>query len=348
MKYLQRFRYTLTFLALFFAWVLLRPDPPPATYQLDGWTMGTTYRIQLWQFPEQMDENALADEIQRRLDRIDRELMSTYAPDSELSRFNNSTPGDWFPVSAETAYVVGRAIEISELTDGYFDVTVAPLVDLWGFGALERRGALPAEEEISVLRDQVDYRQLAVRHDPPALRKHTPVRVDLGGIAKGYGADVIAEFFDELELESYFIEVGGELRLRGLRADATPWVPAIERPVSGAAQAQEILCTDGRPIALAGSGDYRNYFEFHGQRYSHEIDPFTGRPVTHNLAAAYVVADTALLADALTTAFMVMGAQRALALASQEGIAAYFIMRNGDGDEFSIQYTPAFAEFLER
>jgi len=347
MRYLQRFRYTLTFLALFFAWMLLRPEPTPSTYQLDGRTMGTSYRIQLWEFPEEVDENELAEQIQRLLDRLDRELMSTYAADSELSRFNRSAPGQWFPVSPETAYVVAAALQVSALSDGYFDVTVGPLVELWGFGALQRYG-IPGDDEIRSLQQRVGYENLSVRQNPPALLKSEDLRVDLGGIAKGYGADVIADHFDALGMQNYFIEVGGELRIRGWRADGSAWVPAIERPQTGSSQVYEVLQTDGQALALAGSGDYRNFFEYQGQRYSHEIDPFTGRPVTHNMAAAYVIADTALMADALTTAFMAMGPERAMRLAAEQGMAAYFILRDGDGDNFTEQYTPAFADYLVR
>ncbi len=351
MKVLKRFSYTLTFLAVFFAWMWLRPDPPAQTYQMVGTTMGTTYRIQLWEFPESVDDQGLADGIQQRLYRVDREQMSTYADGSELSLFNDSPVGQWFPVSRDLAYVVQSALAVSELTDGHFDVTVGTLVERWGFGGREFAEVdqrVPDTGELEALGQYVGYHHLEARLDPPALRKHAPVRVELGGIAKGYGADVVAEYFDSLGMENYFIEVGGELRIRGYRADGSAWVPAIERPVAGTSQVQEVLTTHGRSLALAGSGDYRNFFEHDGARLSHEISPFTGRPVDHGLAAAYVISDTAMVADALSTAFMVMGLERSVQLAETEGIAAYFIYRDEGDGSFSYIHTAAFAEYLVR
>lgn len=172
------------------------------------------------------------------------------------------------------------------------------------------------------------------------------MRVDLSGIAKGYGADVIADYLDSVGLESYFIEIGGELRLRGRKPDGSSWVPAIERPSQGAPVVHDIIAVDGQSIALAGSGDYRNYFEQDGVRFSHEIDPFTGRPVTHDLAAVYVITDTAAMADALATAFMVMGADRAYQLSQDLDLAAYFITKRSGGDGFDSRYTSHFADFL--
>lgn len=352
MKYLKRFRYTLAFLAIFFAWVLLRPDPQPQLYQLTGMTMGTSYRIQLWQFPEGITDGALAEGIQSRLDRVDREQMSVYAQGSEVSRFNAAPPGEWFPVSDDLAFVVEQALVFSELTSGYFDITVAPLVERWGFGPVRPYGdsaaRMPAESELQELLAAVGYRNLEVRRDPPALRKLAPLSIDLGGIAKGYGADKVADYFDMLGVEDYFIEVGGELRVRGNRPDGRSWVPAIERPTPGMSIVHEIIRTHGRALAIAGSGDYRNYFEHEGQRLSHEIDPFTGQPVEHSLAAVYVIADTAMAADALTTAFMVMGLERSLELAGELGVAAFFIFRDESTEGFADTYTDAFAEYLER
>lgn len=351
MHLIRRFRYTLTFLALFLAWVWLRPDPEPAVYRLQGQTMGTTYSLQLWEFPQTPDREIFASRIQQQLDRLDKELMSLYAEDSQLSRFNRAEPGEWFPVADEIIDVIRVSEQVSELSGGVFDVTVAPLVQRWGFagtpGAADQ-GALPPDSELERLRSQVDYRQLEWRRSPPALRKRAPLRVDLGGVAKGYAVDVLAEYFDSLELDSYFIEIGGEIRLKGTRADGGQWVPAIERPAAGR-QVQAIIDPGGQPLALAGSGDYRNFFMVDGRRYSHEIDPRTGRPVEGALAAVYVISDTAVKADALSTAFMAMGFDEARRLAGEKDLAAFFIYRSENGgDDLQDHVTPAFAGYLER
>lgn len=350
---IKRMRYTLLFLLLYMLWVWLRPEAGPQVYQLDGATMGTRYQILVADFPDAVSDNELAEGIAQRLERIDRELMSTYAPESELSRFNRSEPGSWFDVSPELAYVVERALYYSELTGGYFDVTVGPLVNRWGFGPVVGQrvdqSRIPSEDEIQALRAQTGYQHLQVNLSPPQLRKDSPVYVDLSGIAKGYATDAIAEYFDSLNMASYFIEIGGELRIKGLKPDGSGWVPAIEKPVdSEQPQVHQIFYSQGESLAVAGSGDYRNYFEQDGVRYSHEIDPFTGRPVAHTLAAVTVLAANATEADALATAFMVMGEEKSMELATRLGLAVYFISKHPDDDGFTERFTPEFATYMEQ
>ncbi|MGM0633944.1 MAG: FAD:protein FMN transferase, partial [Pseudomonadota bacterium] len=238
MKLLKRFRYTLIFLILFLAWTWLGPDADREVYQLQGQTMGTTYSIRLWQFPDSPGREEFAARIQEQLDRLDRELMSLYADESQVSRFNRAVTEEWFPVADEVIDVIDVAEQVSELSGGAFDITVEPLVQRWGFAeqpGASSQGQLPTEAELEELRVQVDYRQLEWRRDPAALRKRAPLRIDLGGVAKGYAVDVVADYFDSLGLGSYFIEIGGEIRLRGGRPDGEQWMPAIERPSGGRA-----------------------------------------------------------------------------------------------------------------
>lgn len=346
-SWLGRFSFTLGFLALFIGWQLLDRRDPDVIYQLAGETMGTTYMVQVTGFPEGVDGDAVAQQVQELLLQVDNEWMSTYAPDSEISRFNQSEPDLWFPVSLEVAQLVQRALDLSVLTGGYFDITVGPLVNRWGFGPDQYQQGMPGADEIRALREQVGYQHVEVSLAPPQLRKHRDVQLDLSAIAKGYGADVIADYFDRLAMDSYFVEIGGELRIRGVKPDGSSWVPAIEEPTEGSSRIHRALHTDGEPLALAGSGDYRNYFEQDGQRYSHEIDPFSGRPVTHDLVAVYVVADDAATADALSTAFIVMGVDRALPLAESLGVGAYFISKQTSEAGFDIVYSTRFANYLE-
>jgi thiamine biosynthesis lipoprotein len=352
LQWIKRLRYTLIFLALYFLWVMVRPEPAAQIYQLDGATMGTQYRILVTGFPQTLSDNALAEGIEQRLYRLDRELMSTYAPESELSRFNRSAPGDWVSVSPELALVLDKALYFHQLTDGYFDVTVGPLVNRWGFGPLVGQrvdqARIPSDEEIAELLLQTGARHLEVSLSPPQVRKNAQIYVDLSGIAKGYAVDVLADYFDSLEMNSYFIEVGGELRIKGLKPDGSGWVPAIEKPLDSAEpEVYQIFYSQGKTLSVAGSGDYRNYFEQDGVRYSHEIDPFNGRPISHSLAAVTVIAPTAMEADALATAFMVMGEQRSYDLAQAQGLAVYFISKHPDQDGFIERFTPAFEAYLE-
>lgn len=347
-RFVNRFQFTLLLLGVLAVWMWLRPEPDaPDIYQLDGRTMGTSYRVLITEFPAQVAGEALAAGIAERLQRIDKELMSTYEPTSELSRFNQSPSQQWFAVSRELAVVMQEALQVSELTGGAFDVTVGPLVDRWGFGPQMRPTEVPDDETIQRLLSEIGYQQLQVSLDPPQLWKDSDVKVDLSGIAKGYGADYVADYFDSLGMDSYFIEIGGELRIKGKRKDGSAWVPGIERPVNGTPEIHEIIYTRHEALGIAGSGDYRNYFEQDGQRYSHEIDPSTGRPIRHNLAATYVIADTAMRADALATAFMVMGAEAAMALAEEIGLAAYFIVKSENESGFDSHYSRHFARYLE-
>jgi FAD:protein FMN transferase len=310
--------------------------------------------VKLAGLPAQVTPEAVAEHISLLLNRLDREVMSTYVETSELSRFNRSEPGDFVPVSRALADVVQLSLQISELTDGAFDITVGPLVNRWGFGPRNRNSSaldasrVPGDEELAELLAVVGYQHVQVQLDPPALRKDTHVYLDLSGIAKGYAVDQIADYLDELGFLSYFIEIGGELRIRGIKPDGEYWVPAMEKPVDAAPQVYTVFYSLGESMAVAGSGDYRIYFEQDGVRYSHEIDPRTGRPVSHTLAAAYVITDTAARADALATAFMIMGEDEAFRLAETTGLAAYFISKGAGADEFIDKHTPAFARYLQK
>lgn len=343
-------RITVSFLLLGLAMVLLwQQKPVESLYEITGTTMGTTFSIKLVSAePEKLDY--LTDSISSLLSRLDRELMSTYAPDSELSRFNQSMVGEYLPVSQELIEVAGLAFEISEASAGAFDVTVGPLVNRWGFGPQERRNnelRIPLADELNRLLSRVGYHYLEISTDPPALKKNRDIYVDFSGIAKGYAVDKVAEFLEAEGIADYFVEIGGELRIKGYKPGQSSWVPAIERPEDIAPQVHALMDSRGEAIAIAGSGDYRNYFTQDGIRYSHEIDPRTGYPIAHKLAAVYVLTDSAARADALATAFMVMGLEASSNLAEELGVAAYFITRNETDDGFESHINSRFAYFLQ-
>ncbi|MBC8867973.1 MAG: FAD:protein FMN transferase, partial [Planctomycetes bacterium] len=265
--------------------------------------------------------------------------MSTYLPESEISRFNQTQNDDWFEVSPETAAVLGEALEISEKTAGAFDVTVGPLVNLWSFGPEGRHEEIPTDDEIEKAKADVGFRHVEVRSSPPALRKTFPdAYVDLSAIAKGYAVDEVARVMDGLGITRYMVEIGGEVRTRGRKQDGTFWRIGIEKPVSTARVLQHIVELEDR--ALATSGDYRNFLEKDGQRYSHTIDPRTGRPVEHNLASASVISDNCTFADAMATALTVMGPDEAFRYATNNDIDVLLIIRVPDG--FEVKTTKGF------
>ena len=320
-----------------------RARPEGGATRLAGKTMGTTYGVVVADLPVGVDRRALHADLERVLERVDAQ-MSTYRADSELSRFNDAPPGVWIEVSADTLAVTEAALEVARLSAGAFDPTVGPLVDDWGFGPGPAVAPSTAGGRAGGLLTRVGHGLVDTRRAPPALHKrHGEVRVDLSGIAKGFGLDRIAAHLEGIGVGRYLIEIGGELRVRGRAPHGRPWQVGIEQPEAGARAVRRVVRLDGG--ALATSGDYLDYFERDGRRYSHIIDPRSGRPVDHGLASVSVVAETAMRADALATALMVLGPGAGLRLALRENIAALFVVREGEGlDELR---TPAFEPYLE-
>lgn len=344
---LRRHSFSIAFITLLFAFFFTRPGQEEGIYQLTGFTMGTTFRLQAVALPDDLRREQLRDQVVTLLNHLDKELFSTYAPDSQLSRFNNTPVGQPFRVDPEVIEVASLAQEISRLTGGAFDITVGPLVNLWGFGPGANSGkeVIPDDGVIAAALEVVGYGNLQIDARAATLLKTKPVYLDMSAIAKGYAVDKVAQLFEQSGIQDYFLEIGGELKIRGSKPEHRAWVPAIERPVDTAPQVYQLMHTDGAPMALAGSGDYRNYFEVNGQRYSHEIDPRNGRPIRHNLAAVYVMDQSTARADALATAFMVLGFEQGRILAENNRLAVYFIYRRDDGS-FADFTTAAFEPYL--
>lgn len=311
---------------------LLRPEPHVAELHLSGRTMGTTYSVKYRPGPDAPSLKAMQIEVDALLTGIN-QTMSTYDQNSELSRFNRMRTTDWVPASASLLVVLKAALEIGAQSEGAFDITVGPLVTLWGFGPEFHPGLVPLEADIVAARARGGPDKLTLRDTQPAIRKHRPdVFLDLSGIAKGYGVDQIGELMTAHGIEHYMVEIGGEVRVRGLNARGTPWRIAIEKPLPGERSVQGVLALSD--IALATSGDYRNFFEIAGRRYSHTIDPATGWPVDNHLVSVTVLADTSMRADAWATAFQVLGPERGMAIAKRLGLPVLFIIeRDGQFEE---------------
>jgi len=311
---------------------------------LTGSTMGTTYSVQVVDPPPGTDLAGLRRRIDAALELVN-DQMSTYRPESELSRFNAAATTDWTPVSAALATTVAAAKHIGAASGGALDVTVGPLVNLWGFGPARSDDDVPAPEEIAAALARTGLDKLEVRLDPPALRKTQPdVYVDLSSIAKGYGVDRVAAVLAAAGIDDLLVEIGGELYGRGLNARGEPWRIAVERPQSVGRRVLRVVPL--RALGMATSGDYRNFFELDGVRYSHSIDPSTGWPVRHDLASVTVLADNAMEADGWATALLVLGPQRGPALARSLNLAALFIERHPD-DRLEVHTTAAFDRLTE-
>jgi thiamine biosynthesis lipoprotein len=323
---------------------LLAPDPSPLI-ELSGRALGTIWSVKLNR-PDTGDEpqrERLLAAIREALDGVD-SLMSTYRADSELSRFNRFASTEPFALSAPTLEVFALAQEISELTDGAFDVTVGPLVAAWGFGADEEPGESPSQERLAALRERVGYRLLRLDSSTDTIAKlHPEVVCDLSAIAKGYAVDEVVAALRALGHRDFLVEVGGELGARGRRPDGTPWRVAIERPDALTRSVFAVVGLDDR--GMATSGDYRNFYQRDGVRLSHLIDPRAGRPIAHRLASVTVVDPQAARADALATALSVLGPEEGFALATREKIPAYFILRMAD-DQLERRATPSLEALL--
>lgn len=328
-------RRSLAYVALVFVVAALiywngRPQAEPVATQqlLRGPAMGTTYTIRYLPQAGCPTIQEMHGLVEKELARINQQ-MSTYLKDSEVSRFNASASTDWFPVSIETAQVVELAQQISIVSDGAFDITVAPLVNLWGFGPIKHDPEIPSEAELKAAQALVGYKNLEVRLDPPALKKsHPGLQIDLSAIAQGDGSDRVGQVIRSSGIANYFVEIGGEIVTLGNRVDGQPWQVGIEAPREFERSVQAVIGISG--MAITTSGNYRSFFEVDGQQYSHTIDPSTGRPVTHALASATAVGNNCALADAVATCMMVVGPERGLELAESQGWAVV-LMHRKDG-----------------
>ena len=313
------------------------------TLRISGQTMGTTWSVAMLPGSDGTDTAALKQRLQKRLDQIN-SLMSTYDQESELSHFNNQLSTAWFAISDDTAQVIELSQTISRLTGGAFDISVGPLVELWGFGATERGKTIPSEDRIRDQLARVGYEKIRLRREPTAVSKQIPgLRIDLSAVAKGYAVDALAEILEQQGISNYLLEIGGELQIAGHRGVGTPWQIAIERPLEGTREVAAIFPLTN--TALATSGNYRNFYMKDGQRYSHTINPVSGKPIRHKLASVTVLDPSCARADALATALMVLGEEKGRDLCEKNRIAAYFLIH--EKESIMVYESPTFQKLVE-
>ena len=344
MLFLRRFLLPVLFVAGLF-WLLFERRPEPSANNvavLSGPTMGTRYNVKVVGSLAEAERTAIGRDVERVLAEVDL-AMSTYKQQSELSRLNRHPAGPAFHASPGLREVLVEARRIHALSGGAFDVTVGPLVNRWGFGPDRKRPVPPDDAELATLRARVGDAHL-VWTGETLTKARDDVYVDLSAIAKGYGVDRVAAAIDARGHDAYMVEVGGEVRVRGLNPDGRPWQIGVERPVGGEGQPlQRVLSL--RDVSLATSGDYRNYYEVDGRRVSHTIDARTGRPITHALASVTVIHPSCMTADALATALSVLGPDEGEALARREDLAVMLLVRGPDG-RFEERLTPRFKALL--
>ena len=312
-------------------------------FNYSGSTMGTRFSIKASQLPAGVEAGSIELLITNRLTEIN-QSMSTYIPDSELSLINSSANISPQIISAELFKVIAMAQQVSRLSAGAFDITVGPLVNLWGFGPDKMRYQAPETEAIEQALRKVGYDKLELNENSLSVSKTLAgIAMDLSSLAKGYAVDEVAKLLEEQGIASYMVEIGGELHLKGKNLQGENWRIAVEKPNVEKRELHSVLSlTD---IAMATSGDYRNFFEQDGKRFSHTIDPRTGYPITHKLASVTVLSDTTMKADAWATALMVLGAEEGYKLAEQQKMAVFFIIKTEQG--FAERATPLFSEYTK-
>lgn len=313
--------------------------------QIKGETMGTSYRVSVVvpvyiSWTREFRDELLKNKIDEELARVNA-LMSTYAPNSELSRLNKHQSEEPFPISADTAKTLRLALEIAQKTDGAYDPTVGPLVNLWRFGPEDRPEKVPSDEEIAAAKARVGWDKIKIIEQPGAdsqpqyavVKSDPNVYIDLSSVAKGFGVDCVAELLTQNRYKDFLVDVGGELRSSGKNVAGKDWSVGISNPaLMNASLAKTVSLSDK---AIATSGDYLNFYELDGVRYSHIIDTQTGRPITHKTASVSVIDDSCMTADAWATALLALGAEKGKPLAKENGLHVIFLVR--DGEEFVVQ-----------
>ncbi len=357
-------------------WMMLKSHLfKPELYKTGGDTMGTKYHVIVcadsgWGWER------TATAIENELVRVNG-LMSTFIPDSEISKFNDNPSTDWIEVSPEMVKMVKLSKEASKIVDGKFDITVGPLVDLWGFGKKPRKlTAPPAPADIAMTQLACGLDKIDFQENPPALKKKVPgLRIDLSGVAKGYGVDCVAKVLGDRGYKNYMIEIGGETRTRGHKVvlqdkkswfsaekQSLPWYIGVEQPtpVEMFEMPTVALKINLNDHAMATSGDARNYHEIGGQHYTHIIDPVTGEALTpeqlgtgvdgEETGSVSVIADTCAEADSLATGFFLLDVRRGIETADRNELAVAYLIRTDDpnnpirvvmSEAFKKNYAPA-------
>ncbi|MCC5878395.1 MAG: FAD:protein FMN transferase [Idiomarina sp.] len=333
-------RFVLPFLLILLLSACSQPAEPQT---IRGNIFGTFFEVSIGAQHSDADLAEIEDGVLAVLDEVDRQ-MSTYRDDSVLNQVNQAALDTAVNVEQELFFVLQRSEEMASTSGGAFDHTVGSLVNLWGFGPDGRIESRPSEQELQRRLDEVGYHFVILDSEAQTVTRTSDVFIDLSGIAKGYGVDAVSDYLSTQGIDNHLVNIGGDIYAMGMRTEDMRWRIGIEAPADDRQVIQHILPIQN--IAMVSSGDYRNYFEHEGVRYSHTIDPTTGEPISHRLAAVTVLADNATDADGWATAIMVLGPERGLAFANQHNIPALLVYREGEGYEslMSQRFEQDFAE----
>lgn len=305
----------------------------PVYHFIEGQTMGTTYHIKY----KALKEENYKDKIDSVLKQVN-QSMSTYIPDSKISEFNQSERG----IVPDTMFlnVFKKAKIVYSESDGAFDPTVMPLVNAWGFG-FEKKAEIDSGLVDSLL-TLINFNAVYQKNDS-IVKDDSRISLDFSAIAKGFGVDVVAGLLEHLGVSDYMVEIGGELKLKGKNPNGEPWSVGVERPNENERELNAKLSLSN--IAMATSGNYRNFYYQDGKRFAHTIDPKSGYPVQHQLLSATVISASCAMSDAFATSFMVLGLERAKKVATRNELLVYFIYENENG-EWAYYASPELADKL--
>lgn len=321
-----------------------RNDYQPLVLSISGPTMGTQYHIKV--VVENPDLAGLLSEVDLKV-LVDDKLeainasMSTYISDSELSLLNQAPIDQWLDVSTDLYELLLLSQKVSEASSGAFDISVGPLVNLWGFGP-QKTERIPSSDEIKAELSRIGYDKLSIDRTRPKLKKRANLYLDLSSLAKGFATDLLSRDLRKLGYSNFMVEIGGELYVSGRNDRGLPWTIGVEKPSLLQEGSMQAIAVSN--VGVATSGEYRNYYEVDGIRASHTIDPIQGKPIQHKLVSVTVISDMGGLSDAYATALNVLGPKAGYALAKDLNLAAYFVVKTHDG--FDIKYTPQFTPYL--
>jgi thiamine biosynthesis lipoprotein len=320
-------------------------EPPVAVTKWTGQTMGTFYNVSIYG-PEMDNARHLQihDGIDSVLQSVNKQ-MNPWDPGSEISRFNKMTAEDVMEISPDFARVIIISREIYKLSGGAFDPTVGPLTDLWGFGPKSKKQSVPSAQSIDSCLEYIGFNRVSL-NDNILKKTDDRIRLDLSAVAKGFGVDAVADYLRSRQFKNFLVEIGGEIVCSG-QIHGRNWRLGIDRPTDNALPGEKLSSILSiTNLSVATSGDYRNFYIDRGRRYSHTIDPITGKPVTHNLASATIIASECARADAMATACMVMGEQAPDWIESIPDVEGYFIFRE-EKDTFREVLTSGFEKFIQ-
>jgi len=310
---------------------------------LSGETMGTTYHVTISTNVSLSDSEVIQKDIDGLLLKVN-DTFSTYIESSEVSQLNQYRGEEGQTKSDDFIEVLLEALRISEATQGAYDITVGPLVNLWGFGPDFKADDIPNDMDIEQALGDIGYQDVIVNQESNNVKKlNEAIYIDFSSIAKGFGVDKVAELLESKGYKNFMVEIGGEMRVRGVNPQGNNWRIAVEKPDSSVRAIHRVINVTN--TAIATSGDYRNYFEKDGVKFSHTINPRTGRPVQHDLASVTVLTKNSVTADAWATAFMVLGDKKGYDLAMANELAVLFLVNDGEGVKELM--TPSFQVIIE-